>query len=56
MVRRHTAILLHPPRSGVIGRQGFDHIEVIALQQFAQITRASLYIGLRIERIGDAQI
>ena len=32
--------MLHPPRPGIVSRQRFDHVEVVALQEFAQIARA----------------
>src|SRR5580693_9998424 len=37
-IGRNTVVLLHSPRTGVVGSQRLGHIEVILLQQLAQIT------------------
>src|SRR5712691_5131167 len=56
IVRRHAAVLFHTTRAGIVGGQRLDHVKVIALQQLAQITRASLDIGAGIEGVGDSQL
>ena len=56
VIRRHTAILFHASRTSVICRQSFDEIKVITFEKLAKVTRAAFHVGLRIERIGHAEL
>ncbi len=49
--RRHSPVLLDALRPGVVGSERLDEIEMVALQQFAQIAASAAYVGLGIEGI-----
>ena len=42
--------------SGVVGGEGFDQVEVVALEEFAEITRAGFDVGLGIEGVVHAEL
>ena len=52
---RHSPVPFDAFRSRVVGSEGFDEIEIVALQQFAKITASAAYIGLGIEGIVHSQ-
>ena len=56
IIRRYAFILLHPQRPGIVSGQRLHQIEVVTLQQFAQILRSTLHIRLRIECIRHPQL
>jgi len=56
VVRRHAVVLFDALGSGIVGGEGFDEIEVVALEEFAEIARAGVDVGLRIEGIVDAEL
>jgi len=49
VIRRHAAILLHAMRSGVVSGKGLRHIEIVFLQQFAQVFCSGLNVSVGIE-------
>jgi hypothetical protein len=53
---RNALVLLHAVRSGVVGRKRFDKVEVVTLQQLAQITGAAVHIRFRIEGVRHPQL
>ena len=55
-VGRDAAVLVDALRSGIVGGEGFDQIEVIALEEFAEIARAGLDVGLGIEGVAHAEL
>jgi len=55
-VGRDAAVLVDAPRSGIVGGEGFDEVEVIALEEFAEIAGAGLDVGLGIEGVVHAEL
>ena len=56
VVGRDSVVLLDALRSGVVGGEGFDEIEVVALEEFAEIAGAGFEVGLRVEGILHAEL
>jgi len=56
VVGRDSVVLLDALGAGVVGGEGFDEIEVVALEEFAKIAGAGLDVGLGVEGIGDAEL
>jgi hypothetical protein len=48
--------LLDALRAGVVGGQGFDQVEVVALEQFAEVAGSGFDVGLRVKGIVHAQL
>ncbi len=55
VVRRDAVVLLDALWSGVVGGEGFDEIEIVALKQFAKVAGSTLDVGLRVEGILHAE-
>lgn len=43
-------------RSGVVGGEGFDEIEVVALEQGTEIAGSGFNVGLRVEGVEHAEL
>ena len=56
VVGRDSVVLLDALQPGVVGGKGLDEIEVVAFEEFAEITRAGFDVSLRVEGILHAEL
>ena len=56
VIRRDAVVLFDALRPGVVGGEGLDEIEVVALEEFAEIAGTGLDVGLRVESVVDAKL
>src|SRR5208337_3677289 len=56
VVGRNAVVLVDALRPGVVGGEGFDEIEVVTLEQFAEITGSGVDVSLRVEGVVHAEL
>ena len=56
VVGRDAVVLFDALRAGVIGGEGFDEIEVVAFEEFAEIAGAGFDVGLGVEGVFHAEL